>query len=58
MASKLKPVPSPHIQKMEEKIVETIEQLMREYLDESSSMPMKDKKTVIKKIVRLSSGLQ
>jgi hypothetical protein len=58
MAPKLKPVPSPHIQRMEAKIVETIEQLMREYLDESSSMPMKDKKTAINTIVRLSSGLQ
>jgi hypothetical protein len=38
MASKLKAIPSPHIQKMEEKIVETIEQLMRNYLDESSKM--------------------
>jgi hypothetical protein len=58
MPSKLKAVPSPQIRKMEEKIVETIEQLMREYLDESSKMLMKDKKTAIKKIVRLSSGLQ
>jgi hypothetical protein len=58
MASKLRAVPSPQIQKLEAKIVETIEQLMREYLDESSSMPLKDKKTAINKIVRLSSGLQ
>jgi hypothetical protein len=58
MPSKLKAVPSPQIQKMEEKIVETIENLMRQYIDASSGMPMKDKKTAIKKIVRLSSGLQ
>jgi hypothetical protein len=42
---------------MDEKIVNAIEELMRDYLSEASRMPLKDKIFVIKKIVRLCSGL-
>jgi hypothetical protein len=57
MAAKLQPIISPQVKKIEERILKSIEEIMKEYLEASSSMQIKDKKIIIKKIVRLSSGL-
>jgi hypothetical protein len=57
MPTKLQKIPAPHVKRMDEKIVTVIENLMREYLNEGSRMPLKDKIIIIKKIVRLCSGL-
>ena len=55
MATKLRKVPSPQIQRVEAKLIESIEELMRAMLD--NPMSIEDKKEILKKITRLSSGL-
>jgi hypothetical protein len=57
MPTKLQPVTAPQVKNIEEKIVESIEELMRQYLSESSWMQLKDKKTILRKIVRMCTGL-
>lgn len=57
MASKLRAVPSPHVVKVEQRIVASIEELMQEFLNESKSMQLDEKKEIIRRIVRLSAGL-
>jgi len=56
MATRLRKVPSPQIQRVEAKLIESIEELMRAMLDHPE-MRIEDKKEIIQKIIRLSSGL-
>lgn len=56
MATKLRKVASPSIQRVEAKLIESIEELMREMLDHPS-MGIEGKKEIIRHINRLGSGL-
>ena len=54
--AKLRKLPPPQIRKVEETIIKSIEKLMRDLL-ENTSMSIEDKKEIIQKTIRLSSGL-
>ena len=56
MAARLRKITPPQIRKVEEEIIKVIEELMREMLDHPS-MPIESKKSIIERILRLSSGL-
>jgi len=56
MATKLRKVTSPKVLEVEEKIIEAIQNLMAAMLDHPE-MRIEDKKELIQKIIRLSSGL-
>jgi hypothetical protein len=57
MPTRLQKLPNPQIRRFEEKLVKNIEIEMEVYLQEAPRMQLKDKKLIIKKIVRLCSGL-
>jgi hypothetical protein len=56
MSAKLRKIPPPQVRKVEETIIKSIEKLMRDLL-ENTSMSIEDKKEIIQKIIRLSTGL-